>query len=124
MENQNLTTKIYVVFDNVEEKIQFVTLSNNDASFVRDNLRFIQQRWQIKDLKIFKFPIPNLEEGIEVSFDSYTFEDEAKELSRLGMKQEEIEAYFAERSKRNRGMTEKQIVEFMKNYIANVAIKE
>lgn len=124
MENQNLTTKIYVVFDNVEEKIQFVTLSNNDASFVRDNLRFIQQRWQLKDLKIFKFPIPDLTGGIEVSFDSYQFEDEAKELSRLGMKQEEIEAYFAERSKRNRGMTEKQIVDFMKNYIANVAIKE
>lgn len=124
MENQNLTTKIYVVFDNVEEKIQFVTLSNNDASFVRDNLRFIQSRWQIKDLKILKFPIPDLTGGIEVSFDSYTFEDEAKELSRLGMKQEEIEAYFAERSKRNRGMTEKQIIDFMKNYIATVSVKE
>lgn len=124
MENQNLTTKIYFVFDNVEQKIQFVTLSNNDASFIRDNLRFIRSRWQIKDIKILKFPIPNLTDGDEVSFDSYQFEDEAKELSRLGMKQEEIEAYFAERSKRNRGMTEKQIVEFMKNYIANVAVKE
>lgn len=123
MENQSFTTKLYFVYDKVEEKILFTSLANNDQSFIRDNLNFIRSHGQIKDFEIRKCPIPDIRSFETVGFDSYRFDDESVELARLGLKDDEIEAYFAERSKKNRGITEKQIISIMQNFIANNTIK-
>lgn len=119
MENQNITTSLYFVYDKVEQKILFTALSNNDQSFIRDNLNFIRSHGQIKDFEIRKCPIPDISGFTEVSFSAYRFDEESVELARLGLNNDEIEAYFAERSKKNRGITENQIVSIMKNFIAN-----
>lgn len=118
-----LSQNLYVVYDKVKGQAEFVTLNYNDVDFVRCNLPIIHSKYQLQDIVVFNYgnieQLVNHRQSTLVDWSCYRFETEAENLARLGMKQDEIEAYFAEKSKQNRGMTEKQIISVMKNYIAN-----
>lgn len=120
---ERLSQNLYVVFDKVKNQAEFATLNFNDVDFVRCNLPIIHSKFQLQDIEVYNFgPIDKLmnqRNFTKVDWSCYRFETEAENLARLGMKQNEIEAYFAEKSKANRGMTEEQIISVMKNYIAN-----
>lgn len=119
---EKLSQNLYVIFDKVKEQCEFATLNYNDVDFVRCNLPIIHQKYQLQDIEVYNFgPIDkfiNQRSFNKVDWSCYRFETEAENLARLGMTQNEIEAYFAEKSKKNRGMTEEQIISVMKNYIA------
>ena len=123
-----LSQNLYVVFDKVKNQAEFATLNFNDVDFVRCNLPIIHSKFQLQDIEVFNFgPIDNImnqRKYTKVDWSCYRFETEAENLARLGMKQNEIEAYFAEKSKNNRGMTEEQIISIMKNYISQSSEKE
>lgn len=118
-----LSQNLYVVFDKVKNQAEFATLNFNDVDFVRCNLPIIHTKYQLQDIEVLNFgsidSIINQRKYNFVDWSCYKFETEAQNLARLGMKEDEIEAYFAEKSKKNRGMTESQIVSIMKNIIAN-----
>lgn len=120
---ERLSQNLYVVFDKVKNQAEFATLNFNDVDFVRCNLPIIHSKFQLQDIEVYNYgPIDKLMNQCnftKVDWSCYRFETEAENLARLGMKQNEIEAYFAEKSKANRGMTEEQIISVMKNYIAN-----
>lgn len=120
---EKLSQNLYVVFDKVKGLAEFSTLNYNDVDFVRCNLPIIHSKYQLQDIEVLNFgsidDIIHQRKFNTVSWDCYKFETEAQNLARLGMKQDEIEAYFAEKSKNNRGMTEKQIISIMENLIAN-----
>lgn len=120
---ERLSQNLYVVFDKVKNQAEFATLNFNDVDFVRCNLPIIHSKFQLQDIEVYNYgPIDKLmnqRNSTKVDWSCYRFETEAENLARLGMKQNEIEAYFAEKSKANRGMTEEQIISVMKNYIAN-----
>lgn len=127
--SENLVQKLYVVVDKVKNLPDFATLNFNDSDFVRCNLPIIHSRFQMKDVVVYNLGrIDHILDGFQnahtVDFAAYKFETESQNLVRLGMKQDEIEAYFAEKSKKNRGMTEKQIISFMENYISQYNTKE
>lgn len=119
---EKLSQNLYVVFDKVKDQAEFATLNYNDVDFVRSNLPIIHTKYQLQDIEVFNYgPIDKLMEQrqyTKVDWSCYKFETEAQNLARLGMKENEIEAYFAEKSKKNRGMTEEQIISVMKNYIS------
>lgn len=120
---ERLSQNLYVVFDKVKNQAEFATLNFNDVDFVRCNLPIIHSKFQLQDIEVYNYgPIDKLmnqRNFTKVDWSCYRFETEAENLARLGMKQNEIEAYFAEKSKANRGMTEEQIISVMKNYITN-----
>lgn len=123
-----LKQNLYVVFDKVKMQAEFATLNFNDVDFVRCNLPIIHSKYQLQDIEVYDFgPIDNIMNQRKytiVDWSCYRFETEAQNLARLGMTQNEIEAYFAEKSKNNRGITEQQIISIMKNYISQSTNEE
>lgn len=123
-----LSQNLYIVFDKVKMQAEFATLNFNDADFVRCNLPIIHSKYQLQDIEVYNFgsidDILNQRKFNKVDWSCYRFETEAENLARLGMSQNEIEAYFAEKNKNNRGMTEEQIISIMKNYILQNSEKE
>ena len=125
---KGIQQNLYVVFDKVKQAADFCTLNFNDSDFIRCNLPIIHSRFQMNDIDVYNLgPIDYILRShapTKVDFSLYTFETESENLKRMGMKQDEIEAYFAEKNMKNRGITEKQIISIMKNYIAQSSGKD
>lgn len=124
-----LSQNLYVVIDKVKGQPDFCTLNFNDVDFIRCNLPIIHSKYQLQDVVVYNLGkidniLSNFRELKTVDWSSYKFETEAQNLARLGMRNDEIEAYFAEKSKNNRGITEKQIVSIMENLIAKNKAEE
>lgn len=114
---------LFVVFDCVSINVVFCSLAFNSSDFMRQNIRMLRSLYQIKDLRFFDLGdivsvLNSVSNAIEITPATYRFDTEAQELSKLGLKQDEIEAYFAERSKQNKGITESQIISIMENFIS------
>lgn len=137
MELKQQNQKVYVVIDKVKNMPVWLSLNFTDNEFIRDNWALITHSYQFKDIEAFCLgdscdliqaiisheALPN-EQVYKVSFGSYVFDTETENLLKGGMKQEEIEAYFAERSKKNRGITEKEIISIMENFLAQKSAKK
>lgn len=130
MELKHKSNQVYVIIDKVKNIPAFFSLDMNDNDFIRNNWSMLSKMYQFKDIEAYCLgdscdlinalvnKTPLSVDIHKVVFGSYQFDTESENLLKAGLKQDEIEAYFAERSKANRGITEKQIISIMENYIA------